>query len=322
MSCNDVRQNIVLLLYGEASAAESTAIERHVGQCPDCRFALAEERRLHGMLAQRRSADPDDQLLALCRDDLSRALRAGERSAVVADDRAVPLPGRIAAWLNPVSSVIRMRPSPAFAGAFLLVGFLSGWLAFGRGTTPAVTHQVPEGAAASARASVGNLKSLRFDPSRDRVSLNYDMLQRSSFEGRVDDPEIRRMLIDTLNNSSNAGLRLDAIDLLGAQVADFEVRQALMRALRNDQNPGARLKALAALDVRASSDSEVRSVVTDALLRDDNLGIRIRAIDSLARAGDPTLAPVMRRLARDDSNSYIRRRSGAIADAMYARAKR
>jgi hypothetical protein len=169
---------------------------------------------------------------------------------------------------------------------------------------------------------VGNLKSLRFDPSRDRVSLNYDMLQRSSFEGRVDDPEIRRMLIDTLSNSSNAGLRLDAIDLLGAQVADFEVRRALMRALRDDQNPGARLKALAALDVRASSDSEVRDVVTDALLRDDNLGIRIRAIDSLARAGNPTLAPLMRRLARDDANPYIRRRSGAIADAMYARAKR
>ena len=65
-----------------------------------------------------------------------------------------------------------------------------------------------------------------------------------------------------------------------------------------------------------------RERVTEALLSDDNPGVRVRAIDSLARARHPDLMPVMRRLARDDADPYIRRRSGAIADEMYASVNR
>ena len=171
-------------------------------------------------------------------------------------------------------------------------------------------------------AMTTDLHSVQVDPGGERINLTYDTRTRRSVRGRVEDPAIRRLLADTVRDSSNAGLRLDAIGLLEGQADDAEVRRALVQALRDDRNAGARLKALAALDPQASSDAEVRDAMTDALLRDDNLGVRVRAIDALARTGDPQLAPLMRRLATDDSEPYIRLRSGAIAEQMYARVKR
>lgn len=310
MSCEAISQKIILLVYGEIDAAERGSIEAHVGSCTACRVALAEEQRLHTMLAAREAVEPRDGLLAECRDELSAALRRAEDPA---GSRAVSRPERWNGWW------LRAQPSPALAAALLVIGFLSGWFVMGRGFLPQARPPAQPGAAGTMTT---DLQSVQLDPEGERVNLTYDTRTRGSLEGRVEDPAIRRLLVDTVRDSANAGLRLDAIGLLEGQVADADVRRALVQTLRDDRNAGARLKALAALDPRASTDSEVRAAMTDALLRDDNLGVRVRAIDALARTGDPQLGPLMRRLARDDSEPYIRLRSGAIADAMYARVNR
>ena len=320
MSCDAVLQQIVLLMYGEIEDGSRSEIEKHLAACVGCRVALAEERRLHVMLVQRPSVEPAEGLLELCREDLGRALA---REAGAARPRIDPAPeaGRFLSWFGSLGVATWTRPSAAFALVFLIIGFLSGWVAMGQRhdrTLQPVQRAEPAG---STLAQASNLKSLQIDPQGGRVNLTYDTLERSSIEGRVADPEIRRRLVDTVRNSSNAGLRLDAIDLLDNYVAEFEVRRAFMRALRDDRNAGARLKALAALDDRTGSDPDVRRAVTDALLKDDNLGVRIRAIDALADVNDPKLVPVMRRLAQNDADPYIRRRSGTIAEAMYARVK-
>ncbi len=310
MSCDEIGRSLILLVYGELDdAGERGSIEAHVASCTVCRIALAEERRLHAMLAAREVVEPDETLLADCRDRLSAALRQAEDHAGF---RPVTRPARWSGWW------VRAQPSPALAAAFLAIGFLSGWFAMGRGLLPGPRPLAQAGVAGSMTT---DLQSVRVDPAGDRVNLTYDTRTRASLLGRVEDPAIRRLLVDTVRGSANAGLRLDAIGLLEGQVADADVRRALVQALRDDRNVGARLKALAALDRHAAADPEVREAMTEALLRDDNLGVRVRAIDALARAGDPRLAPLMRRLARDDSEPYIRLRSGAIADEMYARAR-
>ncbi len=262
------------------------------------------------MLAAREVVGPEETLLADCRERLSATLRQTEEHA---EFRPVTRPARWGGWW------FRAQPSPALAAAFLIIGFLTGWFVMGRGLLPGPRPLMQAGVAGSVTT---DLQSVQVDPVGDRVNLTYDTRTRASLQGRVEEPAIRRLLVDTVRDSANAGLRLDAIGLLEGQVADAEVRRSLLQALRDDRNVGARLKALAALDQHAAADPEVRDAMTEALLRDDNLGVRVRAIDALARAGNPQLAPLMRRLARDDSEPYIRLRSGAIADALYARMKR
>jgi len=314
MSCDAFSGKLILLVYGELDGAERVSIETHVASCTACRVVLAEEHRLHAMLATREPVEPGDDLLARCRDDLSTALRRAEDPVGLQAVRrfAGRSGGGRGWWLFP-------QPSPALAAALLVIGFLSGWLIMGREPLSQARSTLPS---ATAGKMTTDLHSVQVDPEGEQVSLTYDTRTRGSLQGKVEDPAIRRLLADTVRESSNAGLRLDAIGLLEGQAADADVRQALVKALRDDRNAGARLKALAALDPQASTDREVREAMTDALLRDDNLGVRVRAIDALARTGDPQLAPLMRRLSRDDSEPYIRLRSGAIADEMYARVQR
>lgn len=311
MSCDAISRKIILFVYGEIEAAEQGAIEAHVSTCAACRIALAEEKRLHAMLASRETAEPGDALLAECRDELSRALRREEAAGVAADMRhATARPDGWRRWRY------LAQPSPALAAALLVIGFLSGWLVMGPGFPPPAGQPVQPGARGSLTT---DLHSVEVEPGGKQVNLTYDTRSRGSLQGRVEDPAIRRLLADTVRESSNAGLRLDAIGLLEGQAGDADVRQALVHALRDDRNAGARLRALAALESQASTDPAVRDAMSDALLRDDNLGVRVRAIDALGRTGDPRLEPLMRRLAQNDSEPYIRLRSGAIANEMYAR---
>jgi len=313
MSCNAISQKLILLVYGEIDAAERRSIEAHVASCAACRVALAEEQRLHAMLAAREPAEPNEALLAECREELSVALRRDEGTGISpAGRQSASRSGGWHAWW------LRAQPSPALAASFLVIGFLSGWMVMGQGFLPPAGPAVQSGVAGNMTT---DLHSVEVDPGGEQVNLTYDTRSRGSLQGRVEDPAIRRLLADTVRDSSNAGLRLDAIGLLEGQAADADVRQALVQALRDDRNAGARLKALAALETQASIDPVVRDAMSDALLRDDNLGVRVRAIDALGRTGDPRLEPLMRRLARDDSEPYIRLRSGAIADEMYARVK-
>jgi len=65
------------------------------------------------------------------------------------------------------------------------------------------------------------------------------------------------------------------------------------------------------------TDSRPIAIVA-AMQKDSNPGVRVRAIDTLASRRDRRLLPVMERLSRDDPDAYVRMRSGAFVDALYA----
>ncbi len=311
MDCREAKESIVPLLCGEAGDADRLRIERHLAACPSCRIVEAEERRLIAMLGQRPADEPSAGLLDRCRQDLSGALGA-----------AATARARAPFWN-------RARLQPAFAAALLLAGFLGGGLAVGRGLVPVPFGPTPPAPAPSQSRATGadpaagsSLNSLSVDPRTDQVTVGYNTLSRGQIVGPVADPEIRRLLVATVRDSFNAGLRLDALDALRDQAGESEVREALMRTLRQDRNPGARLKAIEALEARAAQDAEVRGAILQALLRDGNPGVRVRAIDALAAASGPETLPAMQRLAREDRDSYVRLRSGDAAEAMFAKEKR
>ena len=326
MNCESARRAILLQLYGEIDAREHFKMDTHLSGCPSCRDAVAAERRLFSMLQAGTGPDPSDDLLDRCRESLSRAL----------DEEAPPPPTPWGVRLFDMWRTVRL--SPAYGIAMLMAGFLVGALTLraapfgfvgggGDAAAPGATADERERlAAASARRPenqpVNSVRSLEPAAADGEVRVGYDTLQRGSMEGTADDPAIRAMLVTTLRDSLNSGLRLEAIDALRAHADQAEVRQALLDALRGDENTGARLKALDALAARAPEDSQVRGAIVDAMQKDSNPGVRVRAIDSLAAGRDPRLLPVMERLSRDDPDAYVRMRSGDFVDALYASNRR
>ena len=311
MDCKSARQKIVPLLDGEIDPAEKAELERHLDSCRPCASEQAEERRLQAILAQRPALEPSAELLNRCRLDLSNAMQTSPAAA--SSDRSTVL-DRILAW--PHRLWAQTRVSPAFASALLVVGFLAGSFSVGRLSTLDAGRSAGS-SGAEAPVVAHNLRTIQIEPGSDTVRLGYDTSGRASLQGTIDDPAIRNLLLSTLGENVNADLRLAAIDLLRDHADDPEVRGALLRAIGADANPAARLKALDALRDRTESDAHVRGAMTRALLQDKNPGVRVRAFDALARSDSPEMMPIFERLAREDSNEYVRMRSAAVVDALY-----
>ena len=300
MSCENNRERVILMIYGELEETARLDLEAHLATCAACAAVFEDERRTAGILASSPVEDPPAALLSRCRYDLRRALErqtsGGRKVGVVA-------------WALPR----RLRWSPAWGLAILVAGIAVG-RAFPGAGLPSLGHRpepVSEGA-----ATIANVDFHENDPLSDRVSLTYDTLRRTSLSGTASDPRIRRVLVDTVRDNRNAGLRLEALDVLRRHVDDRDVRQALLRAVREDENAGARLKALEALTGRAAGDPEVRGAIVQALLRDPNPGVRVRAIDALKGTRGPETLAVLRRLADRDPNEYVRLRSAALVSEM------
>ncbi|HXR98423.1 MAG TPA: HEAT repeat domain-containing protein [Terriglobales bacterium] len=119
----------------------------------------------------------------------------------------------------------------------------------------------------------------------------------------------RQLALDTLLQSTNAGMRLDAIRLLGQlQPAPAPaVRDALLQALSSDQNPGVRLQALAALTRGDDSGSSAQALLTtlaSTAVNDPNPGVRAQAFRALGRS--PAAIPVLLHLGSTASSQEVR----------------
>ena len=299
MPCDKNRESIVLMIHGELDGAERRGLETHLPSCATCAAVFEAERRLIELVARPPEEEPSSELLRRCRDGLHEALgeeRTAERRPTSATSRA---------W--------KPRLSPAWATALLVAGVVVG-RAFPGSGLPSL-RQRPD-AVREAGITIANVDFHDTDPLSDRISLTYDTLRRTSLSGTAGDPRIRRVLVDTVRDSRNAGLRLLALDVLRGHVDDREVRAALVRAVRDDDNAGARLKALEALRVRAADDPEVRGAIVEALVKDTNPGVRVRAIDALQGTRGPETLAVLKRLADQDPNEYVRLRSAALVSDM------
>ena len=77
--------------------------------------------------------------------------------------------------------------------------------------------------------------------------------------------------------------------------------------LRYDSNPGVRLKAIDGLGPYVKSDPRVRDAMLEALVHDSNPGARTEALRLLEPVrADSSVRSVLKELARDDQNQYIR----------------
>jgi len=291
MNCDEARKIVPLFLYGELSFDEEERLEAHIDECASCREALARDKALWSALDSA-ELQPTQNLLDQSRAELRSRLAHVPASHVSFWDKVregFSIHFHFAPGLGQVVGAAAMLALGFFAARVAPGSLLGPWNTAGLGgpATSRVRYIEPAGPG--------------------RVQIVLDETRQQVLSGNVEDPSIQRLLLTAAKDPSDAGVRVESVDLLKSQPQSAEIRKALLYALQHDTNAGVRLKALDGLKTFAA-DPETRQTLTQVLLKDDNPGVRTQVIDLLTQQHNSALVGVLQEVMEKDDNSYIRMR--------------
>jgi hypothetical protein len=293
MTCEEARKNLPLFLYGELSFDEEEQVEVHVDECAACRLALAREKALFGALDGAEMVPPPE-LLEESRAELRRRLGLAGRT--------MRAPGIWDKFREGFTVRFHFAPGIAqVAGA--PNSFLGNWHSAGVLAEPTTSR-------------VRYVEPL----APGRVQIVIDETHQRVLSGSVDDQAIQRLLLTAAKDQSDAGLRVESVDLLKNNSQSAEIRTALVYALEHDSNAGVRLKALDGLK-QFADDPNTRQALTQVLLTDDNPGVRTQVIDLLVQRHTEAMVGVLQELMEKEDNGYIRMRCQKVLQEMNASAE-
>jgi hypothetical protein len=307
ISCEGVRTQLWMLLYGELSFDEEESVDRHLEGCGECREALERERRMHAAFDQA-EAQPPASLLVESRRKLLDELEGANQTAFLPRagwwDRFLDT-----AWLKPVGGL-----------ALVTVGFLGARLAPDLGL----------GITGMSLADAGAQRVRSVEPAADGgIQIVLDETRQRVVSGRLDDQNIRVLLLSAAKDASNPGLRYETVGILNDRAQAAEVRDILVYALEHDENAGVRLKAMDGLRPFVAQP-EVRKALTGVLLSDGNPGMRTQAIDLLTQgvgegvSGSPLdrdMIGTLQELMNRENNAYVRQRGQRVLQLVNASAE-
>jgi anti-sigma factor RsiW len=313
MTCGDAKKNLPLFLYGELSFDEEELVEVHVDECAACRQELARERAMFAALDSVELI-PSTQALAQSRAELRRRLALAGASA----------PKLRAAGANGFWDKIRegFTIHFHFAPGLAQVAGAAAMLALGFLTARVAPNSLLGGKFGSAGMVEPPTSRVRYvEPvSPGRVQIVLDETRQRVLSGSVDDEAIQRLLLAAAKDPSDAGLRVESVDLLKNNSQSAEIRKALVYALQHDPNAGVRLKALDGLK-QFAEDPDTRQALTEVLLKDENPGVRTQVIDLLVQRRNDTVVGVLQELMEKEDNNGIRLRCQKLLQDMNASAE-
>ncbi len=293
MTCEEVRELVPLLLYGELSFDDEELLESHLERCKSCGVALRRERALHRAL-DTFELPSSAALLARSREQLRRAIAARPSRD---ESFWSKLRGGFTIHIHPIPAGVQ----PLGALALIAMGF------FGARMLPS---SAPRGGNFETAGFTAPLASrVRYvEPEQSgKVQIVVEETRQRVLSGAIDDRNIQDLLLEAARDPGDAGLRVESVDLLKSRPQTPEVRDALLYVLQRDPNPGVRLKALEGLK-NSSADPSVRQALTRVLLSDDNPGVRTQAIDVLIQHKNDTMVGALQELLRKEDNGYVRLR--------------
>ncbi len=309
MRCEDAQDSIVLAQYGELADSLVIPLEQHLNQCEECRREWNAYLALAERLAVDPVSEPSPNLVARSRMRLDEAL-----DAMPARSFSQRFWGNTFRWLGHVKS------APALTTLLVGVGFLGGNMT----TRYQVAHtpQVPRPVILSHgdRGPIANISSIVQTPNSEIVQVNYNRLVPETWQGSLDDPETRKLLMVGTQMAANTQTHVDAVNLVaqecrnghacdgdGVDNSPAGLRSALMASLRYDKSAAVRLKALDGLQPYISADEHVRDAVIEAMLRDKSPDVRTEAVSMLSPVGaDTTVRQALRTVSAEDVNPAIR----------------
>lgn len=311
MTCEEAKKDLALFLYGELSFEEEELVELHIDECRACRAELEREKALFAAF-DAVELRPAPDALAGSRAELHRKLASvGEPSHAAASGDGF--------WDRLREGfTIHFHFAPGFAqvagaAAMLALGFvtarvtpgsfLGNWHAAGVLETPAISR-------------VRDVEPV----SPGRVQIVLDETRQRVLSGSVQDEAIQRLLLTAAKDPTDAGLRVESVDVLKNNSQSAAIRQALVYSLEHDPNAGVRLKALDGLK-QFAQDPDTQRALTQVLLKDDNPGVRTEVIDLLVQKHTDAMVGVLQELMQKEDNNYIRLQCQKMLTEMNASAE-
>ena len=306
MKCAEMKQQLVLIAYGELSAEGQAELDLHLHTCPECEEELNRIHAFGEMMAQEVLPEVPPNLLA--------------RSRMQLDEKLDDLPPEsIGSRLSRLVSGAwgHLQSAPALATMLLGIGFLSGntlnrWQVANQPKVqqPVVLSNNTEGV-------IGSVSGVVQTPDPQVVQVNYNRVVPEVMQGRIDDPQIRQLLMTGAERGTANEVRAESVNLLATEcragrkcddAGDGKgFRDALLVCLRYDKSPAVRLKALEGLQPYIALDNRVRDAVLESLMRDGSADVRKRAIGMLEPVqGDSSVRQVLHTVSTQDENPYIR----------------
>jgi anti-sigma factor RsiW len=311
MTCEEARKNLPLFLYGELSFDEEELVEVHIDECAGCQQALAREKALFAALDSVELVPTPESLAE------SRAELRGRLALATEGLRTSPMRG--SGFWDKIREgfTINFHFAPgiaqvAGAAAMLVLGFLTARVA----PNSFLGNWRSAGMVEPATSRVRYVEPV----SPGRVQIVLDETRQRVLSGNVDDEAIQRLLLTAAKDPSDAGLRVESVDLLKNNSQSAEIRKALVYSLQHDPNAGVRLKALDGLK-QFAQDPDTREALTQVLLKDDNPGVRTQVIDLLVERHTDAMVGVLQELLEKEDNGYIRMRCQKVLKEMNASAE-
>ncbi|HVA64402.1 MAG TPA: hypothetical protein VNF74_11805 [Terriglobales bacterium] len=272
MKCRQAVRAMTLLGEGEADAE----LERHCRECPECAQQAGLTRGLASLMSRAREGQATDE----------ERLPAQRAALLARLARLAPVrPPIMMGWGTVPQKMPQMGVATA---ALLLCGFAGGWAARARLRPPAAGGSGTNDATRVAQYQVEGIEA-----GAAGVAIRYRVVRQGRLQGRLSDGDVQRLLLEAVEHPVNAGVRMDAMRLLGQAGPTPAVEAALVAALREDPNPGVRLRALAALTPMVTAErTRLLGALALAAAEDGNAGVRTQAIQALGQTA--AAAPLLR----------------------------
>jgi hypothetical protein len=317
MKKQEYMELLQLSFYDEVSDDDRRRMEEYRKKHPAIEREYRDVKKFHEFLSRRRSERNIDDLLTDARRELRSAVRK-QRSSYTS-------------WNSPVE-YIRELFVPKFAigsAVILLIGILIGYWYF----TPAekqfsvIPQPVSDDQDREGSSRIENVRFIETDLRNGMVEFDCEAVAPLRMKGRIDDPEIQRILTHALLNESNAGIRLTSVNALGSRidghsVLDPIVKSSLITSMKGDENPGVRKEALRVL-VQSGFDTDIRDALLFVLANDKNTGMRVAAVNAMEMARldgkkfDRQTADKLKESVDNESNNYIRNRAATFIKEIY-----
>jgi hypothetical protein len=291
MKCEEAAKALPLLFYGDLSFEAEDELESHLEHCLSCREEMDRQRAI-AWAVDAAEVEPSSEMLQKSRQQLRASLAQAHASHSSVWDR---LRDMVSIRLGPVHGAFQ----PVGALALVLMGFFGARL-----VPPGASGRFDSAGLADPIAS--RVKYVEQE-GRGKVQIVLEETRQKTLRGKLEDQSIQRLLLAAAKDPADPGLRVESVDLLGANPESSAVRNALLYALQHDANSGVRLKALEGLKASASSP-EVRQTLSQVLLTDKNPGVRTQVIDLLIQQKEHRMVGVLQQLMRTEDNSYVRLR--------------
>jgi hypothetical protein len=309
MKCEEAIEQLVLQAYDDLSIEEQAELELHLHGCESCTAERGAMSSFRVEMAQEAILEVSPNLLTASRMRLDGALDEASESTWSMRLRAALL----GTWQH-------LYAAPALATLLVGTGFLSGSLLTRYQAAHAPAPQ-PAGITREAEGTVASINGITQTSDPNVVQVSYNQMVPTTFTGRIDEPQLRQLLMRAAQSATDNDIRAQSVSLLAKECraghrcehgtkGDTGFRDALLVRLRYDKSAAVRLSALEGLQPYIGEDQKVRDAVLESLIGDTSADVRRHAIDMLEPVeGDSSVRQVLHTVSTQDDNPYIRNAS-------------